>query len=215
MAFKQPFSTASPLLVNVDASDAITKTGHILFYAVKDTANVLSLSRLPIESGDDNAFTSFSDTTDPEADIATHNIDVTFATPQSVKGDCFVSATYHVQGFNSGLTSHLLKISIVHVDTDSNETVIGTEQSTNKITISSQSVQEWKRDLVKFDISKTNFAIGEKLRLKIIQRVLIQSGGQFVNFFHDGANRDITEQTEFGSQIRTDIQIQVPFEIEG
>lgn len=214
MAVPQTYVKPAPSgIPTYDFSDVVTKTGHVTFYGVADTAGDYYLTPVTIESDEEYWETSSSASGGGEIKHNEVDFDVEFKTIQHVNGKLFVAVSYEADGGNGvDSVTHYLKVRIYHYD-GSTETEIGTQQTTTTISRSSQANVTYQRELVVFDISRTTFRIGEILRLNI------ESWGNIgtncsIAFYHDGKNRDITGTTLLGEAVPTDLKVLVPFEIE-
>ena len=186
--------TGEGAIASYNFTDLVTKTGYLTLYAVAGIDGVISLTPVVIESS-----TLYYKTTDDSDDGAVAekelDIDIEFKVPQSIKGKAIVALSYFADNGNGVATTDCFtKVRVYHYD-GSTETEIGTQQTTRTITAASGSaVKTYTRETVIFDIAKTHFKIGDKLRLNIELWGTIGANG-VIGVYHDSKNRDIQSTT--------------------
>jgi hypothetical protein len=213
MAYKLPivFRKSPPFTASFDWVDATTGLGYRRYYAAgaQDSAGVKhflttevvdsSSSVNPASSG--GAWTE-NNHGGSELDI---DFDIEFLKPAIVGGGiAYFNITYQlaIQDQNGGIT-----VTVYHVDSEDTETSIGTTESATHSAILAALV--WIRDLVKVDLTETNFKAGDKLRVNVITH----DTEDHIQIWHDPGS-GLTATDINGRTVGTDFTCDIPFKVD-
>ena len=190
----------------VDWSDTIQGVGYKRFYACstyKENGSAYGyfLSSQAVDSGLGESATNGLCTVSP-CDI---NFDFEFGVPCIVESaDALVNFTLMLQDTTDTMT---VTVDLYHVDTGAAETSIGTQWTDTR---TDGAVDFYIRLCAKLPLTKTHFAIGEKLRLSIA----LTDTGDPGRIYHDGGSRMTFTETYSGATIGSDVTLDIPFKID-
>lgn len=195
-------------IASYDYYDLSARTGYKRFYALVCNEG----SKLLTSAIDGNNFKT--NTTTTGSPTATKSFDLTFQAPNIVGGTGFIALTYEVfGGSGAGTTSAYTKVTVKKVDIASTVTTIGSQVTTDTVSATG-STWTSRRAQVAIDITRTHFAIGEKLRLEIEFWCTCANPSPQVNFYHDPGNRGTPYNEQYTlAAPRTDIVFDVPFRV--
>lgn len=206
------FRQDPPIQVNYSFVDMLANVGYMELYGVIDETPSYYFQRLALDS---SARWVIYQPTGTGLQGET-NFDYEFLTSQPVKGNLFLTLTYFARASATQTADCYLKIRIIHYD-GSTETVIGTQQTTDTITVTTDSVYSYHRTTLTFAVNK-QFNKGDKLRVEIEVYSGYATDCQ-AGFYCDGANKNwgqIEGETGgSGPSIGSNIIIEVPFDMEG
>lgn len=136
------------------------------------------------------------------------DFDLTFTSPQYVKGDLFVNLSYLAAGGGSNCSVYS-KVTIINYD-GATETTIGTQTTTDTL---STTATFGLRPCVKFNVDK-QFKANEILRVNV-EVWASSAGNASCTLYHDGANRDFGSDL-FGTTIAipTTFNVLIPLKID-
>lgn len=164
MPIQNRFATAPLQLVNYDFVDVATNQAYIILYGHTDLALATTLIRQRISSHIEKVRWSYNGTGGGAA-LGEVNFDYQFAVPQKVKGKLYVFVPFFTQALGVQNVDTYLKIRILHFD-GSTETLIGTQQTTQTLSESTDSSTKVTTATLTFDIDR-QFKITEKLRVEV------------------------------------------------
>ena len=210
---QQPFTTASPTLVNYDFSDILTDVGYVSVFAMIDQAGNEKLVRQTIESNEPKL----------EFDVSIaglqdeNNFDFEFRAPVRLDGLCYFTVTYFARAQSTQTVDSQVKLRLIHVSTGAVETEIAAQQSSDLIQETRDSSTSYDNVTFSFDINQA-FAKGDKFRLELQIHSQSTTNAQ-VGYFVDPANRDFGQVGLIGafeSTITPSSQLEVllPFPLE-
>lgn len=202
----------APTIASYDALNLATGQGRKTFYGFKTASNSFQLSDLtPFPNSGDS--TVGATMTTSESTILEVNFDLEFEIPQYVNGLLFVAATTQASGGGGTSDTGFLRIRILHVDTDSNETVIGAQDDTDTHTVPAITTNSF-RDLIEFDINNVRFKKGETLRVEVLIRAYRTgtSSSDVFSFWIDPTNSFTTGGSNTPDNPST-FEVSVPFRI--
>lgn len=200
---QQPFTTTSPTLLNVDFSDYLTEVGYVILYGVVDEAGAYTLSRQQLESS--SVLTQATGTPASNEE----NFDFEFISAQSVKGNLYVNVTIAVDGSAGTAGNGRVAIRIIHYD-GSSETEIAAQQTSSDLFNPGSTAQDEARYLFTFAVDK-HFKRGDTLRVETIITIDAGNANNYVQLYHDGANRDLSLVDQFGVAAKSNFIVQLPF----
>jgi hypothetical protein len=188
-----------------DWLDLIQGVGYKRFYLANGSDSTGSFQFLSPESNLDSGGAGVMDTESTDFDY-----DITFGTPATImNADALINFTCRAGTTGSDIHLH---IDIFHVREDIGgvtETPINT--SVESSTYTGNNTDRYYRACIKTALTRTRFAIGDKLRINILGH---ESHAGDNSYYADPAST-IT-YTEFGTNrtIGTDFTIDIPFKVE-
>lgn len=206
MTIPKIYRQTPEVLANYDFADLLSGVGYVTFYGLRDDADVVALSRSPIESTDPF---SAADVAIGSGKVLDLDYDFEFTFGQYVKGDLFVTLTYAATNTGVQTTTAFTKVKIVHYD-GTTETVIGTQQTTDSV-VQAGSGSSYYRTTVKFAVDK-RFKTGDIIRV-IIEGWGDASAGGSMEVWADGANRNYSIVDQDGIACNSNLIITVPFKL--
>lgn len=186
MPIPNRFVTAPQRFVNYDYQDVITDQAYIITYGHTDLASATSLIRQRISSHIDKVRWEYTGIGAGSA-LGEVNFDYQFKVPQKVEGKLYVFVPFFAQASGVQTSDTYLKIRILHYD-GSTETLIGTQQTTQTLTETTDSSTKGTTATLVFDINR-QFKIDEKLRVEI-EVWSGQTTNSVSGFYADPANSD-------------------------
>ena len=192
----QKFTTASPAIASYDFVDILDGTGTIIFQGFTTDANdsILSQSQ-PFSTLIERSVTG---TAGAFAVIGTDNFDLTpFVLPQVIRGVAIVNISHHA--IATGSSRFVIKIKKGSTELAS-------------VTTDSPGAGEVKQHCVTLTIPKTNFEVGDVLRLTIISQAN-GAGSQTLFYGTDPQNRDGANLIPSTDPITTKLEFHCPFEL--
>lgn len=185
MPIPNRFVTAPDKNVNYDFVDVITNQAYIVTYGLIDLAGGTTLIRQQIDSHYPSYKINYS--SGGTGAVMEKNFDYKFKVPQKVKGKLYVRPVFYAQSLSVQTVNCWLNIRILHYD-GSTETLIGTQQTTQTVTITTDYSIRYSMATLTFDVDK-DFKIDEYLRVEI--EVNTSTGSNTaVGFLADAANKD-------------------------
>lgn len=178
-----------------DYLDYVSGLGYRNIYAgisCLSTGNVYFLTNQTINSDKDGRTTIGNNNT--------FTYDQTFTVPAVIGGDCIINFSFNM---NSGPANTYFTATLYNVRN-------GVETSMGTITSSTYSAVMTARVCLKFNLTKTNFVIGDILRFKLLQF----STNSTLTVYVDPSSRQTLTETTSGATIPTSLIIKVPFVIE-
>ena len=182
------FTTASEALLNVDAKDIATGTSYITYYLTKTVDKNLLVQNAYYS---DRVLTATQFSSDGK--IQDLDFDVTFEKNITIEGETVANIASGV-GWAAGATpitfSTQIRLSVIHVDAASAETVLVSNVGTiNSVTTSNEDFS-YTVAAIDLDIPKTQFKKGETLRLTVENWGTVSSSKDaFAITGHDPQNR--------------------------
>ena len=216
MALKQTLPIpAETAIASYNFTDIASGTGYVTFFGIEYEDDTHGLSPNQVTSEE---YRSASTGTGGTALREEFDFDTeAFNLPRHVKGDLLVTEAYACSEAGTPNTTVFTKVRIFHVASDSTETEIGTQITTDTITSSSDAnLKLGKRTTIKFTVDKL-FKKGEKLRVNIEVHGSGGSGNSRYYLYHSGDNKG-TGPTEDDSNefivVDPNLIISIPFEID-
>lgn len=153
-----------------------------------------------------------SDSNNAIAQRIDYDFDLTFQTPQIIRGKFIFNFTMRATGSGGTLTgSAYTVITVNKVAVGGAETALGTQTSP---TISEQNSTRVERHAMELDVNQTPFAIGEKLRITV--QFYTGHGGvgtTTARLYFDPENNPTDTANVTGLSYDTDFAIYTPFKI--
>ena len=197
------FTTTSPIAASFDFFDLATNIAFKNFFASVNSTNALS----PHQQDSNTLLTDRSTTGTTEI-----NFDYQFNLGMIVSGDFTIAYT---QRCNSGTAASTVRVDwrIIHVDADSNETeLVGTVTGDS---LAKSNDNKTERVVVSGSIPRTNFQIGEKIRLETSLVFSVGANGGGCSIYHDPTSRsDPLPDDNTGLDPTTDLTFTIPFEVQ-
>ena len=218
------FTTASPVIATFPAADLADGTGIHNFkgYTNGDdsdlnagynlgSADVFSNQTLKISGVATSA--SFEKKIDVDFDVSTFNLN------RTINGNATLTMSFACQSHpsttsDSRRSSAYIIAKIIHVDKDSNETILSTVQSDTLTSHGSANGLTGRTINMKFNVSRTPFQKGETLRLTIEGwlKWFVSGFPGTVRIYHDPKDRDIPSGV-VQSPDTTKLDLFIPFEV--
>ena len=208
MAIPIKYRKSTDALINFDFADILSNVGYVNFFAIISENASERLTRQTTEGT-----TILSQFTGETSGSVEKNFDFEFNISKLVKGDLFVSITIFADGSGSSQAFNDTTIEIIHVDSASSETSIGTQQSITQLVNPVSTPQDEYRTTLIFAVNK-QFKKGDKLRIEIITTMTGGNTNDKAGFYHDPANRDFSLTDQHNIAARSDLLIQVPFDLD-
>lgn len=192
-----------------DYLDLATGQGYKRYYLCQATNSVgVTFFVTPQIVDSKDIILTYTGSNAAAADRYDTDYDLTFNTPQVIKGQFLFNITTGQSAVDATkYCSMYLVINIYKVDTSNTETLLGSVTTPTRATTSAGTT--YYRECVTEEISKTHFAIGEKLRINVI-----------MNTTHSGiANTSghyYTDPSDLGSAIGydTNFSVMIPYKID-
>lgn len=188
------FAIAPARQVNYDFQDVITEQAYIVTYGLVDLAGNTTLIRQQIDSHYPSYKISYGG--GGTGAVLEKNFDYQFKVPQKVEGKAYVRVVFFAQATGTQTVDCTLKIRILHYD-GSTETLIGTQQTTQTVTITTDSAIRYSMATLAFDLDRM-FKVDEILRVEIEVNTTTGTNAS-VGFIADGGNNDYGLVLEEGS----------------
>lgn len=179
------FAIAPAKQVNYDFNDVVTNQAYIVTYGLVDLAGSTTLIRQQIDSHYPSYKISYSG--GGTGAVLEKNFDYQFKVPQKVEGKAYVRVVFFAQATATQTVDCTLKIRILHYD-GSTETLIGTQQTTHTVTITTDSATRYSMATLSFDLDRA-FKIDEKLRVEIEVNTTTATNAA-MGFLADAGNND-------------------------
>ncbi len=202
------YTQSPPVLVNFDFADVLADVGYITLTAMIDEAGNERIIRQTLDG-----VTLRTVVTGNSGETVEKNFDFEFNISQLVKGDLFVSITIFADGSGSNTGINNTTVEIFHVDSASNETSIGTQQSIAELTNPISTAQDEYRSTLTFAVNK-RFKKGDKIRIEVISTVTGGNPNGKAGFYHDPADRDTGLVDQGGFTAKSNLLMQVPFDLD-
>jgi len=194
----------------MDASLGVGYKRYYLLYA----SDAKSLTPEPVDS--DTSKTTYSSSEGAATDVIDLDFDMTLNTPQTVQGNLIFCGSYNHKATASGggRTFYMrMDVYIYHVR-GVTETLIGSKASGTYNSTTDTSDHSYRRTH-SIALTKTSFAIGDKLRINVRVNAYRDVGDtQNITLYHDPTTRN---QTVAGDGVftthDTDMFADVPFRI--
>ena len=193
MVIPQPFTTASPRLINYDYTDELSGNSYITFYptvANVTAGNIYYLSRRALD-GYSSAVGAVGAVTQE------YDFDSLFDVSAIVKGDALLNFTVLV-----GVGSTMVPtINIYHVAPDTTETLLGTASTATR------TPGVYVRENIKIALTEKNFAVGDTLRITLS---LVHTGGNTSVVYCDPTS-PLSYVDAAGRTVGSDFIADIPF----
>lgn len=194
MPIPNRFATAPQQLVTYDFVDVVTNQAYIQTYGLVDLAGNTTLIRQQIDSHYPSYRISYSG--GGTGAVLEKNFDYQFKVPQRVKGKAYVRVVFFAQALATQTVDCTLKIRLLHYD-GSTETLIGTQQTTHTVTITTDSATRFSMATLAFDVDRM-FKIDEIFRVEIEINTTTATNAA-MGFLADAANKDYNYVIEEGT----------------
>lgn len=196
------------IIASYDGIDANLGLGYKTYYAFDNASGNYLMGGAIIDSNNkytDESPTSVNSTLEFDKDF-----DILFKFPETVEGKLLLNYTLEPLSGGVNVFYYYHTVFIYHVDGAGTETQLATFTEAEKTVLAGGSLT--RRILQALDISKTRFAIGEKLRLTfhIYMKYQTAVSNNKVRLWHDPSSRDVAYDTDN----MTDFTMSVPFRIQ-
>jgi len=188
---QQPFTTASPILVNYDWTDAVNNTGYKTFYLIESNSSTgVNYHLTPKQDYSSTpVLTENSSTFDEDFDLTQ------FPLAQAIEGTALFSLP--IKSASNATPDVIIEL---YKWNGTSETIIGSSVHLDA------ACNDAEMRYFNYTIPYTHFAAGETLRLRL---QVVQTSGIFVYFGIDPAGRTDADLT-----ITTTSKIHIPYKLD-